>query len=140
MKDKVRLALVTVVAAAVAVTMVLFSLTIGLKGRTLEAFAPLITAVVLAVGIIWILGREREKIKKGLPMEDERSKRVKERAGFYAFIAGVWFNLGLLWYNSLIVEEFGVPELITRHALSASILAMAIFFFIFWWYFNRKGE
>lgn len=140
MKDKVRLALVTVVAAAVAVTMVLFSLTIGLKGRTLEAFAPLITAVVLAVGIIWILGREREKIKKGLPMEDERSKRVKERAGFYAFIAGVWFNLGLLWYNSLIVEEFGVPELITRHALSASILAMAIFFFIFWWYLNRKGE
>ncbi len=140
MKDKVRLALVTVVAAAVVVTMVLFSLTIGLKGRTLEAFAPLITAVVLAVGIIWILGREREKIKKGLPMEDERSKRVKERAGFYAFIAGVWFNLGLLWYNSLIVEEFGVPELITRHALSASILAMAIFFFIFWWYFNRKGE
>ena len=75
-----------------------------------------------------------------MPIEDERSKRVKQRAGYCAFLGGIWFNLLLAWGNEMLIEDFGMSGIITRHALELSILAMAIFFFVSWFYFNRKED
>jgi uncharacterized membrane protein len=138
--DRTRLAMMATVSAAVIVTAMLWIVPVALQGMIVEASAMLIIALVLATIAIWQLRRVRDSVKSGLPIEDERSKRVKEKAGYYALLASIWFILGFSWFHSFMVEEFGWPALITRHAFSLSIGIMAAFFMVFWAYQSRKSD
>ena len=138
--DRTRLAMMTIVSAAVIVTAILWIVPVALQGMIVEASAMLIIALVLAAIAIWQLRRVRDSVKSGLPIEDERSQRVKEKAGYYALLASIWFILVFSWFHSFMVEEFGWPALITRHAFSLSIGIMAAFFMVFWAYQSRKSD
>ncbi|MFH0923049.1 MAG: hypothetical protein V1811_03250 [Candidatus Micrarchaeota archaeon] len=128
------LMLLALVFFLVAITFVLWTFTMGVNAGNPESFLPLlIVLVVLALGY-WFFAREREKINSGMPFEDEFSKRVKLNAGFYAFLAGIWFNLILAW-----AIDDGYISLIPRHALFASIIAMTLVFLGAWLYFNYRG-
>ena len=138
--DRTRLVMMTIVVAAVIVTAMLWIVPVALQGMIVETSAMLIIALFLAAIAIWQLRRVRDSVKSGLPIEDERSQRVKEKAGYYALLASIWFILGFSWFHSFMVEEFGWPALITRHAFSLSIGIMAAFFIVFWAYQSRKSD
>lgn len=128
------LMLLALVFFLVAMTFVLWTFTMGIDSGKPESFLPLLVALIVTALGYWFFAREREKVNSGLPFEDEFSKRVKLRAGFYAFLAGIWFNLILAW-----AIDDGCISLIPRHALFASMLAMTLVFLGAWLYFNYRG-
>jgi hypothetical protein len=79
-------------------------------------------------------------LKKGLPAEDERSKLVNYKAGYYAFIAAIWASLGVSWANEIAVEDFGMAGLLPRHVGFAILLITGLVFVASYLYLNRKGN
>jgi uncharacterized membrane protein len=119
--------------AGVIITMVLAAIPVG---STVQSIVMLAVAIGVAATIIWALWKRRQERKAGIPMADERSRRIEGRAGYYTFLFSIWFMLGLSWA----VEEIPLPDLKVRHALAITLLGTAAFYFIMYWHFSRKGD
>ncbi|MBN2518634.1 MAG: DUF2178 domain-containing protein [Candidatus Altiarchaeota archaeon] len=137
--DKTNAGIAIMIAAVVVVSFLLLFGTMFSKGDIIEALPMLAIFVIIMVLLVWFLKREMDTIRKGAPREDEMSKRFKERAGYYTFVAMIWFALGLSWYSDEAVEN-GWPTLITRHYLVAIIAFGAVLFMGIWFYLSRRGE
>lgn len=100
--------------------------------------------IVVSIGFVICLTltvfKRTKEIRAGLPTDDELSNKISQKAGNYAWLASVWTAIGLIWYNTLIVDVFGVPELTTEHSLGTVILLSGVIFFGALFYFNRKGN
>ena len=98
-----------------------------------------IAAIIILVGILvlWKIIKDR---KSGLPIVDERTRRVKGQAAYYALILGIYFALALLWVTFLGPKFLGLPELGTMPALISTILVSSISFLALRWYLNSKED
>ena len=96
----------------------------------------LVTAFVLVIlaDIQIVRDHYRKKAAK-IPKSDERLERIVVYASMYAFRVGIIFMIVLIFLHLLRVLDADV--VIT---LSLSVFAMAGTFFIFYWYFDRKGD
>jgi hypothetical protein len=140
MNEKTRIALKGIVFALLALTLLLFSATLLLKGNWLAGAPIVLIALVIALfGAKFVKGRY-ELMKNKIPQEDERTDRIMKKAGYYAFLANIWVLLGLMWYAGTGVEEYGYPEILPRHVAAAGILASAVIFGVLYVYFGRKGD
>ena len=138
---KTRLTLIGVIGVLVITTFGLLAVTLLMKGNVLYAAPAIICAVVLAVFGGKRLKDEYDRVKKGFPVEDERSAKVRTNAMAWAFLAGIWWLLALGWYDNLATDAYGLsPFRDPSQATGMGILGMAIFFGIFWIYFNWKGD
>jgi uncharacterized membrane protein len=66
-------------------------------------------------------------------LEDERSRRVMEKASSRSFMVAIYTLLLIGWLSDDIIHFKDVSQ-----ATSAVILVIAISFFGFWIYYNRK--
>ena len=75
--------------------------------------------------------------KKGLPLYDERSKKVLNLAFEKSFLISVWWLLILSWIS----DEWNLIEFRdVSQALGAGILGMVIILGVCWLYYNRKQD
>ena len=74
-------------------------------------------------------------LKKGLPVEDERSKKVMNVACAKAYLISIWFLLILSWMSDEIIQFRDVQQ-----ALGGGILGMAVILGLCWVYYNRKPD
>ena len=99
----------------------------------------MLPAILIILVLLLRIKIQSEGVKSGLPMDDELSKRMKERAGYLTYLITIYFVLGLMWYNLFFVEQFNVPE------LPMNLLIFGILFFMFivytanWVIINRTG-
>jgi len=100
----------------------------------------IVLLIGLVIGSTLIVLKRTKDIKAGLPTDDELSNKISNRAGNYAWLASIWTAVGLIWYNSLIADVFGVPELTTEQSLGTVVLLSGVIFFGAFFYFNRKGN
>ena len=135
MNDKLRVVLVGVIAGLVVLTMLLWSFVSLNKGDTLQGvFIPAIAIIILVIVVI-SLKRTYGSVKKGLPAEDERSKKIMTNALAKAYLISLFWLLAIGWASEGIIEFRDVSQ-----AIGAGIAGMAVIFGICYWYFNRKED
>ena len=139
MKDKsVSIILGFGIAMAVLVGMLFFIAKSG-KLEFIEYVYFLVILVVLAFSF-FILWKKSKDIKAGLPVSDELATKTGWKAGYYAYIFTVWLAVGLLWYNIIIPERFGVSALTVEHVIGLIVLIPGAVFFGLFTYFSKKGD
>lgn len=132
---------ITVAAVAFFVAgLALLSIAAGMKDTiawTIPVFGIL---VIFVLARALYVKREKARIKEGFPKDDERTRSMKERAGYYAYLGSVYFALGLMWINFLMPDMFHLPELDVTLVLAAVIAEAFVIYLFSWWYFERKAE
>jgi purine-cytosine permease-like protein len=98
MKEKTRLIIGAVVILAVVSTLALY-LTSNKSIDLLELVGIVIVPLLLVFGAAYILWRKAESMKSGLPMEDEFSKKVSYRAGYYAYMVSIYVALAGMFFE-----------------------------------------
>jgi hypothetical protein len=139
-KSRYRLIIATVVMVTVGV--LAFLLIIGINdagaGEYL-LFMMVIAAVILLLPFVLLL-RMRRDVKKGFPLEDERGRAVKQRAGYYAFMATIYIVQAFLYYEFIFVDIFEAPALRpTEYFLVLDMVILGVYM-AFWWWFSKKGD
>lgn len=94
------------------------------------SFQWFVLIVVLAFMIPFLV-RLRRDIQSGLPVEDERSKRIKSLAGYYSFLISIYLWLVIMFFE----EYFTVSS-----AAGAAILGSAITFGLAYVILSRRPK
>lgn len=144
MNDKKRLRFMKVFGIALITVMILFLAFVFITESRESGFSPvLLITLVPAAGIIFILLANLHMlsrgVKSGLPVNDELSNRVKERAGYMTCMITIYFVLAMMFYHGFLVEDFGFPGLVVRHAMMVVMIFMITVFGIVWYVLNRRG-
>jgi len=144
MKEQKKMRMMKISAGVFATLVVAFWLLILYIEMGYGPPSPLffVTLVPLAgiVGLLLFFVRRQDRaVKSGMPLRDERSERIENRAGRYAMMGTVWFLLGAA-FNQMFMEELGLPEILLEHFIwIVFFLAMGLFAG-FKLYFSRKGD
>lgn len=128
MNDKIRLILgalvmLSVIAGIAVYTMVDESISL------MELVGIVLVPMLLVFGAFFILWRKAKSIKSGLPMEDEYSKKISYRAGYYAYIVSIYVALAGMFFE-LKSDELG----------AAVIIIPAMVFMGSYLYMEGKGD
>jgi hypothetical protein len=85
----------------------------------------------LIFGVLYLRGGLADA-RKGMPFQDERTKKILLYAGAKAFTLSIWGLLVLMYIADQI-------EIIPRHVAAAGIAGMALLFFISWIWYDKRG-
>jgi hypothetical protein len=99
-------------------------------------------AIAMAVALIAIVAASEKvtSMKTGLPLEDEHTRKATWKAGYYAFIIGLWLAIGIMFANLASAELLGLPEIEFRYAFEALIVVPALSFIALALWFKKKGN
>ena len=145
MKDKTKVRLIKLFGVAFVLGIIAFLATLFVVETVASgSFNPiLLITVIPAIAIVIFMAifikRKSESVKSGLPIDDEMSQKIKERAGYLTTLISIWFMIGLMWYNGLLVEDFGFPRILSRHLIFIILIFMLIVFFAIWFVLSRRG-
>lgn len=109
------------------------------EGRIMEGAGIAIVALIIAGLALVLLKSSYTEIKKGFPLQDERSKKLTTKSAAYAFYIGLYWLLVIMYYSDL-APRLGRSAPTVDQALSAGIAGMSILFGLSYLYLNRKGE
>lgn len=129
--SKTKLSLILIIIGTIT-----FALGMGIYAMSekLSSFEYFVAGLVIAVVIFSIIiGRKKLRDeKKGLPADDELSKRIKEKAAAKAFYISFY-----LWVFVIIFA----PIVKVDHEISIGfgLMGMALLFMIFWIDYSKKG-
>lgn len=143
MKDKTRLLPMKIFGVTLVAGIVTFLGTVFIYESSqglspISMFWLLVPATLVIVILVIFLRRLSTGVKKGLPIDDEMSQRIKERAGYLSFMITMWFTIGLMWYHSFI-EELGLPEILARHIIIIILIFSLSVFGLVWFILSRRG-
>ena len=138
MKDKIGVAASFGVAALVIIGVLFYLL--GSPSLEVSDILMVIIPILLAIGALVIVWDRIKSMRAGLPVEDERAKKLHWKAGAYTYYATIWLALGTMWYNIIFADRLGFPELTAGQVVAVIILISAVFWFMFQFYFRRKGD
>jgi len=106
-----------------------------------DNWATVTSAVILAtmalVAIV-VARRGMKDLKSGFPMEDERSRAIKTRAGYLAFYVSLYLILGMSFVHAML-EDNEISSLPTSEWLMVYVGIMGSIFLILTAYLKRKG-
>ena len=134
MKDKIRIAVGVGIVVAVVATLVIYMLSTG--GQDPSAYLLVIIPIVLILSASYIIWDRIKNMRAGLPHEDERSKRINYKAGYYGFIAAIWSALGS---NSLSIIMYD-KDLRGGLVVASVVLVSGLVFVIAYLILMMKGD
>lgn len=126
-----KTALILVLVGAVMFSGGLWLYSTGKSLGLLEIGTAILVLVVVVLSLFVGLKRIKDE-KKGLPVDDELSLRIKQKAGASAFSVSF-----ILWPIILIFTMDS--DLDVRIPIEIGILAMGLIFIGFWIYYSRMG-
>jgi MFS family permease len=99
-------------------------------------------AIAMAIALVAIVAASERvtSMKTDLPLEDEFSRKATWKAGYYAFVTGLWLAIGIMIANMILVELFKFPDIEFRYAFEALIVAPALTFVVLAMWFKKKGN
>jgi peptidoglycan/LPS O-acetylase OafA/YrhL len=98
-----------------------------------------VLTIILVIGVTAIIINKSKEVKKGLPAEDELSKKISWRAGAYSYFATIWIAIAIMWYNTLGVDKLGLYELSTVEIVGVIVLVSGVIYISLAMLFNRRG-
>lgn len=128
--NKIKAVLIFLLAVSVAVGLIIYAFTSGNLGYSVVLVV--IAAILLLFFGLFALRRYKDAVK-GMPFEDERSKRVMEKAAANSFYVTLYFLLAIGMLSEDLIKFRDVSQ-----ATSVAVGGMAILFFAFWTYYNKK--
>ncbi|MFH0816903.1 MAG: DUF2178 domain-containing protein [Methanobacteriota archaeon] len=131
-QDKVRVIALIGVSLAVITSAVAWAMFDGLLDDSIVAATTFIIVGIAALIMIFIGGSMVRNIKAGLPVDDERSQRIKEKAASNSFIFLIYLMLALGLYCDSVNSTLKATDI-----TGISILGGAISFVAMWAYFSR---
>ena len=117
----------------------IFAVEISSGTFSISLFIILVPAIFIIATLIILVKRQSAGVASGLPLDDEMSKRVKERAGYLTYLITLYFVLGLMWYNLFIVEKLNTPEIPMNILIYGILFFMFIVFGLNWAILNKTG-
>ncbi len=141
-KDKTRLILMAVLTVTLLIGVALYAFTMTDEEKASPGnVVSLLIPVIVVVFMVFFISRRYRDIKQGLPFEDERSKKVVTHAAAKAFYVSLYWLLLISWFEDFFASRlFGVENLTASQTIGGGIAGMAVFFFIFWFYYDKKGK
>ena len=141
-KDKTRLVLITIGTIILLATISLYGyMVVSKKEVNMGSSIAFVISLLIIVFMVFFVTRRYRDIKQGMPLEDERSKKVMTQAAAKAFYVTLYWLLAISWFEPFFAKNlFGVEKLDAGQTVGGAIAGMAIFFFIFWFYYNKKGQ
>jgi len=110
------------------------------EGEYVQSIIVLLFSIAIAIIAAYIFINEREKLRAGFPLEDERSKQIKQKASAYSFKASIYYLFVLFWYNIIALNIKSLPRMDTEAALGVSLGGIIIIFFIIWYILSKRGD
>jgi uncharacterized membrane protein len=93
--------------------------------------------VIIGVLVLWKVLKDK---KSGFPLADERTRKLNEKAAYYAMFMCQYFIVAYLLVNIVGREFFGMPEIEAGYPMIAALLVSSVSFLVLRWHFGRKGE
>ena len=143
MKDKTKLLVMKIGGALLALGIILFLVTVAAEEMIQGTLTPVfIVAAIPAVAIIALLiimiRKQGLGVKSGLPLHDEMSNRIKQRAGYYSYLVTIYFLLALMWYHFL-ADDSGLPPILGEHIAIGTMIFMFLVFGAAYIIIKRRG-
>ena len=146
-KERKKMTLMKISAGVFAALVVAFWLLIlyvemgyaGPGGINPAFFLTLVPLIPILALLVFFVRRRDRAVKAGVPLRDERSEKIENRAGRYAMIGTVWFLLATAFYQ-LFMEELALPDIPLRYFIWVVFFVILGLFAGFKLYFGRKGE
>lgn len=143
-KEKKRTRMVNIGAWTMAALVIMLWLVIASNEMRLDPVSPLffITLVPLffiLLLLVMMVRRHDRAVKSGMPLTDERSGRIDNKAGRYTVTVMTWFLLAMAFWQ-LFMEELSLPDIPLRYFIWIMFFLMMGVFTGFKWYFGRKGD
>ena len=139
-KLNLKLSVIILFTATMILGTVFYGMFSSFAGEYLEAIVVFIISVVMMIIAIWIFRKERKNVKAGFPLEDERSKLIKQKTAAYSYYVSLYYLLGLMWYSIFAQNFLSLPRMDTEAALGVGIGGIIILFFIIWLIVSRRGD
>lgn len=131
--EKLRLAIIIIISFLVIATGTLFSINSFIKEDISGGVGGIIIAITILVFAGYVYIRGNIDLKKGFPLQDERSRRVVEKASSKAFYVSLYVLLIVGFLSDDIIKFKDVSQ-----ATGISVGIIALLFVIFWIIYNRK--
>ncbi len=131
-KERIRLVAITLICIIVIVTGILFSLQSFIKREIWGGIIGILIAVIIVTFAVIVVRRGNRDMRKGYPVQDERSKKVLEKASSRAFYVSLYILLAIGFLSNKIRFRD------ISQATSVAVGIMALLFLIFWIYYNKK--
>ena len=132
-KDKIRIIVIALISLLVIATGSLWGLNAFVRGDIAGGVAGVTIAIIILAFAIFVFVRGNRDMKEGFPLQDERSKRVLEKASSKAFYASLYLLIAVGFLSDDLIKFRDVSQ-----ATGIAVGGMAILFAVFWAYYNRK--
>ena len=124
---------IVIISLSVIVTGALFSYNSFKNGEVAGGGLGVIISITISVFAIFVFIRGNKDMKEGFPLQDERSKKVLEKASSKAFYISLYLLLAIGFLSDNLIKFRDVSQ-----ATSITVGGMAILFAVCWAYYNRK--
>ncbi len=131
--ERLRLIIIVIISLFVIVTGALFSYSSFKSGEAAGGILGAIIAIIILAFAITVYRRGNKDMKKGFPLQDERSRRVLEKASSLAFYISLYLLLAVGFLSDDIIKFRDVSQ-----ATGITVGCMALLFAVFWAYYNKK--
>jgi hypothetical protein len=98
-----------------------------------------ILSLIILIGALAVRRRLKD-MKSGLPLADERTRKLNWKSAYYAMFMGQYFILAYLLVDIAGRELFGLPDIEAGYPMIAALLVSSISFLVLRWYLGTKGE
>ncbi|MFH1234634.1 MAG: hypothetical protein V1493_03395 [Candidatus Diapherotrites archaeon] len=135
MREKVAVAISVIVLAVAMLSLTVYFL--SENAASVPVFVPLVALLVVA-GAGFMVWKRVKAAKAGLKFKDEMERKISNKAGYYAFIATIYFCLALSW----LIEEFpsmGITGFEPRHGPTLVLLFSGLVFVLSYIILDRMG-
>jgi len=139
-KDKKRLFFMGLLSTIVFLTVILLAIMEIKNGKiTFGSIFSIIIPLILIVFMVFFITRKYRDLKQGMPLEDERSEKVINQAAKSSFYVTLYWLLAISFFENFFAGLIGQETLEASQVTGGGIAGMAIMFFAFWLYYNKKG-
>ncbi len=142
-QDKKRLLIIGIgmVALLVVITFLYAYGVINNEETTFGGVLPILIPLIIVVFMVFFIAKRYKDVKEGMPLEDERSKKVVTNAAAKAFQFSLYWLLAISIFEPFFAGVlFNSETLDAGQTVGGGIAGMALFFFAFWIYYNKKSE
>lgn len=140
-KDKFRLILLAFVTIALLATISLYGfMMVSNNEVNTGSLIAFVIPLLIIVFMTFFIVRRYKDVRRGVPFEDERSKKVMTNAAARSFYISLYWLLAISWFESVFAGMFDLERLDASQTVGGGVAGMAVIFFTSWFYFNRKGR
>lgn len=134
MKDKIKIVAGIGVIVVVIFTLLLYM--ISSDGREPSEYLLIVVPIIIILSASYMIGDRIKNMRSGLPQEDERSKSISYKAGYYGFIAAIWSAVGSNLASVMIYDE----DLRGGLVVASVVLVSGLVFVIAYLVLMMKGD